>query len=60
MQRKTMDAVVLHQLLAFSLDLFAADKIENQQNQNQGIASVAARRTSLESSTLTDLLPGYK
>jgi hypothetical protein len=60
MQRKAMDAVVLRQLLAFSLDLFAAGKIENQQNQNQDIASVAARRFSLESSTLTDPFPGYK
>lgn len=59
-QKKAMDAVVLHQLSVFSWDLFATDRIENQQILNQDTVSVVARRISLESNTLVDLSPGHK
>jgi hypothetical protein len=55
---KAMDALVLHWLLAASWGLFAADKIENRQTADQGIANDVAKRTSLGPDTPTDLSPG--
>jgi hypothetical protein len=57
---KAMDALVLHWLLAASWGLFAADKIENRQTADQGIANDVAERTSLGPDTPADLSPGYR